>query len=301
MTALVAQLRYFVRSAWIGLRSSPMPAVVAVATIAVTLFLVGVFALLLSNMSGIVERFGREVRLTGYVAEGLGEARERDLLAEAKRVPGVEKAEWVSRAAALERFRKRLGAETALLDGLEENPLPASIEVELAPDSRSPEGLKRVADALAGLRGVAEVSGGHAWVDGYTRAIALLRSGALALGGALALAALVIVTNTIRLAVYARRDEIDILMLVGGTRTFVSIPFLLEGLVQGVIGGLVALGLLYASFAFFGGSLQEALRFVLGHTDPAFLSREAAGALVGAGAALGVVGSAAALISGLRT
>ena len=301
MTALGAQLRYFVRSAWLGLRSSAMPAAVAVATIAVTLFLVGIFALLLSNMSGILERFGREVRLAAYVDAGLGAARERELLAEAKRVPGVEKAELVSREAALARFRERLGGETALLDGLDENPLPASIEVELTADARSPEGLARVGDALARLRGVAEVSRGHAWVDGYARAIALLRSGALALGGALALAALVIVTNTIRLAVYARRDEIDILMLVGGTRTFVSIPFLLEGFVQGVIGGLVAVGLLYASFAFFGGSLQEALRFVLGHTDPVFLTRGEAGALVGAGAGLGVVGSAAALVSGLRT
>jgi cell division transport system permease protein len=276
MTALAAQLRYFVRSAWLGLRSSPMPAAVAVATIAVTLFLVGVFALLLANMTGILERFGREVRLTAYVEADLGAARERDLLAEAKRLPGVEKAEWVSREAALARFRERLGGESALLDGLDENPLPASVEVELAAPDRNPEGLARVAGAL-------------------------VRSGALGLGSILALAALVIVTNTIRLAVYARRDEIDILMLVGGTRTFVSIPFLLEGIVQGVAGGLIALGLLYAGFAFLGGSLHGALTFVLGNAEPAFLSRAAGAALVGAGAGLGAVGSAAALVQGVRS
>jgi cell division transport system permease protein len=301
MTALAAQLRYFVRSAWLGLRSSPMPAAVAVATIAVTLFLVGVFALLLANMTGILERFGREVRLTAYVEADLGAARERDLLAEAKRLPGVEKAEWVSREAALARFRERLGGESALLDGLDENPLPASVEVELAAPDRNPEGLARVAGALGELAGVAEVSRGHAWVDGYARAVALVRSGALGLGSILALAALVIVTNTIRLAVYARRDEIDILMLVGGTRTFVSIPFLLEGIVQGVAGGLIALGLLYAGFAFLGGSLHGALTFVLGNAEPAFLSRAAGAALVGAGAGLGAVGSAAALVQGVRS
>jgi cell division transport system permease protein len=300
MTAFAAQLRYFVRSAWLGLRSSPMPAAVAIATIAVTLFLVGVFALLLANMTGILERFGREVRLTAYVEGGLGAERERALLAAAKRIAGVEKAEWVSREDALARFRERLGGETALLDGLDENPLPASVEVELAPAARSPEGLARAADALAALDGIAEVSRGHAWVDGYARAVALLRSGAVGLGAVLALAALVIVTNTIRLAVYARRDEIDILMLVGGTRTFVSIPFVLEGLVQGVVGGLLALGLLYASFAFLGGSLHESLRFVLGHAEPAFLSSTAGAWLVAAGAGLGVVGSAAALVQGLR-
>ena len=301
MTALAAQLRYFVRSAWLGLRSSPMPTAVAVATIAVTLFLVGVFVLLLANMTGILERFGREVRLTAYVEPALGAEREQRLLAAAKRLAGVEKAEWVSREAALERFRERLGGESALLEGLEENPLPASIEVELATADRNPEGLARVAQALAGLSGVAEVSRGHAWVDGYARAVALLRSGAIGLGGVLALAALVIVTNTIRLAVYARRDEIDILMLVGGTRTFVAIPFLLEGIVQGVAGGLVALALLYGSFAFLGDSLHGALSFVLGNTEPAFLSQSTGAALVAAGAGLGLVGSAAALVQGLRS
>ena len=129
----------------------------------------------------------------------------------------------------------------------------------------------------------------------------LLRGGALAIGGVLALAALVIVTNTIRLAVYARRDEIDILMLVGATRTFVSIPFLLEGLIQGVLGGLLALALVYGVFSLLGGPLQGAFTFLLGHATPAFLSGGASAALVAGGAGLGVIGSAAALFQGLRS
>jgi cell division transport system permease protein len=300
MSGLLAQLRHFVRSAWLGLRGSPLPAAVAVATIAMSLFLVGVFALLLSNMSGILDRFGREVRLTAYVEAGLGSDAERALLERARRAPGVAKAEWVSREAALERFRQRLGGDSALLEGLEENPLPASIEIELAAPERSAEGLARVKRTLEGLPGIAEVSHGHAWVEGYARAIALLRAAALALGGVLGLAALVIVTNTIRLAVYARRDEIEILMLVGATRTFVAIPFLLEGLVQGTLGGLIALGLLYGSFSLLGGSLQGALTFLLGHAEPVFLDAGGCGALVAAGAGLGAVGSAAALLQGWR-
>jgi len=301
MTGLLAQLRHFIRSAWLGLRSSPLPAAVAVVTIAASLFLIGLFALLLSNMGGILERFGREVRLTLYVADGLGKEGERALLERVQRTPGVDRAEWVAPAEALERFKARLGGEASLLEGLEENPLPASVEVELAPAERSAEGLARVSKALEKLPGVAEVASGHAWVEGYARAVSLLRAGSLALGGVLALAALVIVVNTIRLAVYARRDEIDILMLVGGTRTFVAIPFLLEGLIQGTLGGLLALGLLYAGFTLFGGSFQGALAFLLGHTEPAFLHGSGCAALVAGGAALGAVGSAAALVQGLRT
>jgi cell division transport system permease protein len=301
MRRLAAQLRYFVRSAWLGLRSSPLPTTVAVATIAVSLFLVGVFALLLANMGALLERFGREVRLTAYVADGLGDGAERALLARVRAVPGVAGAEWVGKEEALERFRRRLGGESELLEGLDANPLPASVEVDLGESHRSLAGLESVGRALRGLPGVTDVSRGHAWVDGYARALALLRAGSVALGGVLAFAALVIVTNTIRLAVYARRDEIDILMLVGATRTFVSIPFLLEGLVQGAAGGLLALALLFGGFTLLGGALAGPLTFLLGHAEPAFLSGSASAALVGCGAGLGVVGSAAALLQGLRS
>jgi len=300
MSGLLAQLRHFVRSAWLGLRSSPLPAAVAVATLAVSLFLAGLFALLLSNMTGLLERFGREVRLTAYVEAGLAPQAERELLERVRGAAGVERAEWVSREQALERFRSRLGGDAALLEGLDENPLPASIEVELAPSHRDTEGLARVTQGLAVLPGVDEVSHGHAWVAGYARTVSLIRGAGLGLGAVLGLAALVIVTNTIRLAVYARRDEIEILMLVGATRTFVAIPFLLEGLVEGALGGLLALGLLFGAFGALGGSLQGAATFLLGHAEPVFLDLGACAALVAAGAGLGVIGSAVALVLGLR-
>jgi cell division transport system permease protein len=301
MTGLLAQLRYFARSAWLGLRSSPLPSVVSVATIAVSLFLIGVFVLLLTNMSGILERFGREVRLTAYVDDSLVRPEaERALLERVRRTPGVARAEWVSREQALERFRERLGGESALLDGIDENPLPASVEIELAPAQRSAEGLARAAQAVAALDGVAEVSRGHAWVEGYARAVSLVRAGSAVLGAVLGLAALVIVSNTIRLAVYARRDEIEILMLVGAARSFAAVPFLLEGLILGTLGGLLALGLLWLAYALLGGPLEGGLTFLLGHASPRFLDGSTSLWLVAAGAGLGVVGSAAAVAQGLR-
>lgn len=293
-------LRYFVRSAFVGLRSSPVTSGIAVATIAVTLLLVGAFALLISNMSGLLERFGREVRLTAYAVQGLAPSAGPALAERIAGLEGVERAEWVGKDQALERFRSRLGGEAALLEGLEENPLPASVEVEVAASERSSEGLARLRAVLAATEGVAEVADGHAWVEGYARAVALLRSAAIALGAVLGLAALLIVANTIRLAVYARRDEVEILMLVGASRTFVSIPFLLEGLLQGTAGGLLALALLGLGFLAFGGALQGAFAFVLGSAEPAFLGAGGCAALVAGGALLGLLGSVGALAQGLR-
>jgi cell division transport system permease protein len=251
-------------------------------------------------MGGLLERFGREVRLTAYVAEGLPPGAERSLLERVRRVPGVERAEWVSREQALERFRERLGGESALLEGLDQNPLPPSVEVELGPSRRDAAGLQAVAAALEALDGIEEVSRGHAWVEGYARALSLLRAGAAVLGAVLGFAALVIVTNTIRLAVYARRDEVEILMLVGATRTFAAVPFLLEGWILGTLGGLLALGLLALAFAGLRAPLEGALVFLLGHATPRFLDGADCLRLVLAGAVLGLIGSAAAVVRGLR-
>jgi cell division transport system permease protein len=239
--------------------------------------------------------------MTAYLAEGSSEESQhalRDALAERE---DVESAEWVSKEAALARFRERVGAQSELLEGLEENPLPASLEIALAPAHQTPAGLERLAADLAEEPGVEEVTHGHAWVESYARAVALLRAGGVVLGGVLVLAALLIVTITIRLAVYARRDELDILLLVGATRGFIAVPFLLEGLIQGFAGGLLALGLLYATYLGVGAELQEALAFLLGNAPPRFLEPSGSLMLVGCGAGLGLIGSLIAVFQGLRS
>jgi cell division transport system permease protein len=300
MKGLWARLRYFARTAWVGLRSSGVTCTVAIVTISVSLLLVGAFALLVSNMEGLIERFGSQVRLTAYFKEAVGEEVEialRDLLAEREDVASVE---WVSKEAALTRFRERVGGQTELLEGLDANPLPASLEIALAPSHQTPAGLEELSAALAAEEAVDEVVHGHAWVEGYARTVEFLRASGIVLGGVLVMAALLIVTNTIRLAVYARSDELDILLLVGATRGFIAVPFLLEGLVEGLVGGLLALGLLYATFLGIGAELQESLAFLLGHAPPRFLSAVGATALVVGGAALGLIGSLVAVFQGLR-
>ena len=301
MKGLWARLRYFGRTAWVGLRAGAVTGAVGIVTITVSLLLVGAFALLVSNMEGLIDRFGSQVRITAYLTEASTEEAQhalRDALAERE---DVESAEWVSKEAALARFRERVGAQSELLEGLEANPLPASLEIALAPAHQTPVGLERLAVDLAGEEVVEEVTHGHAWVEGYARAVSLLRAGGVVVGGVLVLAALLIVTNTIRLAVYARRDELDILLLVGATRGFIAIPFLLEGLVQGLAGGLLALALLYATYLGVGAELQEALAFLLGNAPPRFLEPGGSLLLVGCGAALGLVGSLVAVFQGLRT
>jgi cell division transport system permease protein len=294
------RLGYFVRTALLGLRASPVTSAVAILTIGVSLVLVGAFALLLANMEELLERFGDDLQVTAYLEEGLSEAQIEELVRIAHTVEGVQGARVVSKQEALERFRAGVGRGSRLLEGVGENPLPASLELTLAPGQRSAEGMARVVGSLSGLAGVAELASGQDWVEGYLRALALLRGAAYGLGLILALATLLIVANTIRLAVFARRDELEILALVGASRAFMNAPFLLEGLLQGALAGALALTLLLASFRLVLPDLEFGLALLLGGVAPRFFTWEEMAALVAGGAMLGLLGSIAALAGGRR-
>lgn len=301
MRGLLPKVVYFGRTAWRGLAASPVTSTVAVGTIGISLVLVGAFALTLSNMEELLDRFADDLRVTAYLSEGLSQA-ERSRLAElVGTVEGVEGVRVISKEEAMARFRRGVGRGAALLDGLDENPLPASLEITLVPERRSPAGMAVVVEALTGLEGIDDLASGQDWVEGYLRFVALIRGLAIGLGLILVLATLLIVANTIRLAVYSRRDELEILSLVGASRSFVSTPFLLEGLLQGGIGGALALVLLFGLFRLVLPGFEFGLELVLGGATPRFFSGAEALWLVGGGASLGLIGSGAALAGGWRS
>ena len=279
-----------------GLAASPVTSAVATATIALCLLLAGAFALLLVNMERVLSHFGEEVRISAYLSDELSGEAQAELARRVRGLPGVESATLVSQSEALERFRASPFGRASLLDGLDENPLPASLEIALAPAERNRSGVDALAERLAGLAGIDELGYGHEWVEGYARAVGLVRGIALALGVVFALATLLIVSNTIRLAVYSRRDEIEILALVGAGRVFVATPFVLEGVLEGAAGGALALALLALGFHGATAGFGSGFELLLGATQPVFFGAEAALALVGAGALLGALGSAAAVL-----
>ncbi len=300
MRRVLVQLNYFVRTSLRGLRSSPVTSAAAVATIGVSLVLVGTFALLLWNMEGLLNRFGDALFVTAYLEDGLPVEDRKALVELVATVEGVERVRVVSQREALERFQASVGRGSALLEGLAENPLPASLEITLLAERRSTEGLRVVVESVDGLPGISELASGQDWVEGYLRAVALVRAVGMGLGLILALATVLIVANTIRLAVLARRDEIEILTLVGASRVFVATPFLIEGLVQGAAGGVAAVAVLLGLFRLVLPGFEFGLEFLLGGVAPRFFSVAEAVALVGGGAGLGLFGSAAALTGGWK-
>jgi cell division transport system permease protein len=278
-----------------GIRTGSTTSSLAVLTIAIVLVLVGSASLLVHNMSGLLDEFGEDLQLTAYLEKSLAEDDLRLLATTVGGAPGVERVEIVTREQALERF-ERLAGGAELLAGLEENPLPASLEIHLLPEARTSEAIGILESSLDGLPGIDEIAHGQEWIEGYARALALIRGIATGIGLVLGLAALLIVANTIRLALYARRDELEILALVGASRTFVRVPFLLEGTLQGLLGGLIALLLIFGAYELLLPQIRYGLELVLGRAELRFFSSAESIRLVASGAGLGLLGSLTALV-----
>ena len=183
-----------------GIRRASTTSSLAVLTIAIVLVLVGSASLLVENMTGILDEFGAELQLTAYLEASTSEEDQRLLAGRVAAAPGVDHVEIITKKQALERFEKIAGGPE-LLAGLEENPLPASLEIHLLPEARTSEAIEILESSLDGLPGIDELAQGQEWIEGYTRAVAFVRAGALGISVVLGMAALLIVANTIRLAV----------------------------------------------------------------------------------------------------
>jgi len=235
------RLAYFVRDAADEWRHSPGVNLLAVGTLVATLFLAGLVALVLANVDRHLDDERGSVQVHVYLRDSVEPALRQNLFLELTRTPGVAAVEYVDRDEALRRYRAWAERSAELVEEIDSNPLPASLDVTLT----AGPGAERVGDAIvAGLVGRAEVEDVRYDRDWLARVEALLAVARLG-GGALALvvfaAVVFVMASVLRLAVHARREEIEIMLLVGATPSFVRGPFLVAGLVQGMVAGVVAL------------------------------------------------------------
>lgn len=281
-----------------GLRAAPLVFLLSVGTMAAGLLMLSAYLLVVQNMRLVLESAGEELTLVAFLPGGTPPepARVEALRAEFEALPRVESVVYVSPERALARLRHDLGSEASILEDMQENPLPASFEIQLVPAARSPAGVRGLASELRRHAAVADVRYGEAWVEGYARVLRALEWIGAGFGACLMVVLAVIVAGTVRLAVYARSDEIQIQRLVGGGSLFVRLPFYLEGALQGAIGAASALGFLYLAFSSALPAAGEALQLLLGRASPAFFGPGEIAALILLGAGLGVGGSVLSLV-----
>jgi cell division transport system permease protein len=289
MMALLRALAYFLEEALTSLWRSRLINALSIGTIAVSLFVLGAFLTVASNLNQVVDRWTQKVRVTFFLTDGLEPHIRQSLLDRLRDDRAVGSLEVVSREEALERFRTLFRDLRTLPDDLGENPFPASIEVALRADRQSPEEVRRLVQAFEKAPGVQEVQYDLLWIERLSTAARLVRGVGALLGGILVLAGVFTISNVIRLTVYARQEELDIMRLVGATRGYVKGPFVVEGMLQGGLGGVVSIGLLWVTFRVLASEAMAASD-LMGRAVVLLPGRLTV-LLVAGGMAVGIVGS----------
>jgi cell division transport system permease protein len=228
---------------------------VTVVTIALAVLIVGAAALFLANTADLLNAWQRGIRIMAYLDPGTA-AWPPALQQAIENLDGVEEARFIPKDEALEHLKAQVPHQASLFENLDENPLPDAFEIRLTPTGGW-ERVEFIAAQVAALKDIDEVEYGRKWLDTIRGIIELFRTTGTAIIGLYFLAAVSLVANTTRLVIYSRREEVEIMRLVGAAEAFIKTPFYIEGLIQGLLGAAAGLGLLFGLFNAFLSRLEQ--------------------------------------------
>ena len=248
---------YTLREALAAFRRTPMLAALSASMIALSLFVVGLFGVAAHNIRVVLDRVEARVEVVAYLRDDAGHEQIQALQSELQAMSQVRDVIFISRRQALELARQQLSGYESILAELDTNPFPASLEVALEPGQRTADAVHQVAERVAGYPFVEEVRYGQEWLDKVYLLRRVAAAAAVVVGGAFAVVAALIIGAAIRLAIFARRDEIAIMRLVGATDGFIRRPFLLEGLLTGILGSLLAVPATYLVYRLLSDAVVE--------------------------------------------
>ena len=296
-TSSRALVAHIVRRAWENVRRSPVTASLTVITISIALFLLGLFMLLVQNTGSAVSDHAANVSVSIFLTDELGSSQLSVVKGEVEQILAAQQVAKVAvvaktKADALSTFREMLGDEKDLLGGIDgDNPLPASVEIELSDPDKAESLHKILTSALSNDPRIESIRYSRGAVQQLRRVVRVVE-----LGGGLGVAFLLVITgfiiaNTIKLALYSHRIEVEIMQLVGATRSAIFAPYILEGGAQGIIGSMVSLFGVFLVYLFVGDSMSSAELLQFLFPSFSFLGIGYIVALLCTGAGVGMVGS----------
>ena len=245
---------YFLREVLTNIRRSPLMSIASVTTVLVLTLILGYFTTVMVNLEALANSLLDEVQVVAYLDD---DANQVSVAQQLERIPGVQKAHFVSKETALNKLVERMPGRIKV-DDLTRNPLPDSYEVSVS----SADDLEMVAKRAERIAGVARVKYGEEIAQRMLRFNALVRGVGVVVLGLLFLSTVLIVSNTIRLTVFARRKEIEIMQMVGAAEWFIRWPFILEGVLQGLLGSVLAAVVVGGSYAMVIPKLTETISFL---------------------------------------
>jgi cell division transport system permease protein len=264
--------------------------VLSIGTIAIAFFLFAAFLLLPLNFVSFLEAWEKKVQIILYLKDGVEEEQILRLKGELQNEEGIREVRYISQRTARESFERDLAGYGGILKGLKEEIFPASFEITMEEHFRTPERIRSLASRLSTIKEAEEVQYGGLWLERFSLFLYILRWSVWILGGVLIIIIISVTANTVRLTLYNKKTEIEILKLVGATDAFVKLPFYLEGGLQGLLGAGGAIVLLLAVFRFFFHKVSPYISLYFGQLQLSFLPPNMIGWILGIGVASGLLG-----------
>jgi len=255
---MLNSIEFFVSEAWTGFKRSGIMSFVAVGTVIVSLTIFGVFLMGVVNIGSIIGTISSSVQVSAYVERSLDKYEVDSTISRISALRGVSSVKYLSREEAWKKFKEEYGSKMNLEEVVSDNPLPDTFIVEV----QIPELVPAVSKQISGMPSISEVRYSGKLIDQVQSLASAVRIGGLILVCMLSVATLLIVINTIRLTVIAREKDISIMKLVGATNSFIKWPFIIEGVIIGIIGSMFSFAILKASYDLILFQVNQALPFL---------------------------------------
>ncbi len=250
--------RYILPEPFISLKRNILMTIAAILTVVITLYLCGIFGILVMNINENATMMENSVEIKAFIKDGINQEQMDSLSAQVKEINGVAEVEYISKAEGLESMSEEFGENAQILSAVETNPLPNSYTISAA----SPEDVLPIVEELERIDEIEEVRYGQGTVEKLFLLMKWLRIMGIAIMALLGLCAVVLISMNIRLSVTARREEIQVMRYVGASNSFIIWPFILEGVLLGLLGGIVAIILVLCSYNGVLSKIVDTLQFM---------------------------------------
>jgi cell division transport system permease protein len=284
-------LRYFIIRALHNMKGNLFPNLTTIGIIAVSMLIFSTFSLIAFNLTSFLRILEDKIGVIAYLKKGTLSGEIEPILEKTRKMEGIEAVKYVAPSDAMNFMETKLGSQRNLLEGIQSGVLPSSFEIQLKRDYRNPAKIKEVVSRLRQFPQIEEIQFGQEWVETFSVLVHLMRLIQWVLGGLLLAAMIFIISNTLQLTVSTRREEIDIMHLVGASPAFIQIPFYIEGLIQGLLGAGMAILLLLLLYKSFSLYIPFSMREWVGGISILFLPPETIAWILSGGMILGLFGS----------
>ncbi len=287
----IERIAYFISTTLKGIKSNLYLNVVTIITIAVAFFILNIFFIIYNNVNSVLGEWKGRIKIIAYLQDGITDSGLTSIENHIKANTGIKNIKYYSKQDALEQFRAELKGQAGILNGVSADVLPAYLAITVKDSVLNNNTIDKIAASVKSIQGITDVQYGAQIAQKVSGILILVKMLGIGIGGFMLFAIFIIISNTIRISIFSRKDEIEIMKLVGATNIFIEVPFVLEGMIQVLTGTSISIVLLYLVYRLFLYRLHSTLGSLFINMNVAFISMNTIIAILIGSALLGIAGA----------